>query len=64
MESLQDIKDKFQNGDHRYETDKNVKAAIDALRAGVGVYAILDTTLKAKTELERQIQVYYNCQKL
>lgn len=41
----QDVVDKFVNGESRYETQEVFKTAVDALAGGLGVYAVLDSTL-------------------
>lgn len=41
----QEIVDKFNNGEQRYEDDQNFKEAVDSLAAKIGVYAVLDKTL-------------------
>jgi hypothetical protein len=35
----------FNNGETRYAEDPNFKEAVDSIRAGIGVYAVLDKTL-------------------
>ena len=52
--NLDEILEKFQNGDRRYEEDPIFKSAVDSLVKGLGVYAVLDHTLK---ELNRMHQV-------
>lgn len=47
--NLQDILDMFQNGERRYAEDPAFKAAIDSLKMGLGVYAVLDHTLRDKS---------------
>jgi len=44
--TLEEILERFQNGDQRYERDAYFKGAITAIHSGVGVYAILDRVLK------------------
>jgi len=47
--SLEQILGKFENGEQRYETDPHFQEAADALKAGLGVYAVLDKVLKQNT---------------
>jgi hypothetical protein len=44
--NLEDLLDRFENGELRYGRDEVFKNAIDSLKLGVGVYAVLDHTLK------------------
>lgn len=52
MGQLMEILEKFENGETRYCQDPRFKNTVDCLRMGVGVYAVLDSTLKnfAKTD--------------
>jgi hypothetical protein len=45
-QSKQDVIEKFNKGELRYENDEYFKATIIALSYGVGVYAVLDKTLR------------------
>lgn len=47
MENVQDILDKFQNGDRRYTEDPVFKEVVYSLKAGIGAYAVLDGILRA-----------------
>jgi len=42
---MDEILEHFNNGETRYAEDPNFKEAVDSLRAGIGVYAVLDKTL-------------------
>lgn len=44
---LRDILEKFENGIDRYEKDPGFKITIDSLVHGIGIYAVLDSVLKA-----------------
>jgi hypothetical protein len=43
--TLEEVLPLFNNGETRYAEDPNFKEAVDSLRAGIGVYAVLDKTL-------------------
>lgn len=49
---MSDLTDRFENGETRYFQDLNFKQAIDCLSTGVGVYAVLDGTLKKLARAE------------
>jgi len=46
MGNLDEILEKFENGERRYNEDPIFKVAIQPLVAGLGVYAVLDSVLK------------------
>lgn len=52
-ETLDQIIDKFQNGEQRYDKDGYFREAITSLQAGIGVYAVLDRVLKEHVVLMR-----------
>ncbi len=51
MKTLDEILENFQNGERRYEQDADFKAAVNSLKAGVGVYAVLDHMLRENNSL-------------
>ena len=54
---LAEVLGQFNNGETRYAEDPNFKEAVDSLRAGIGVYAVLDKTLnqlRVLTELHKK----------
>lgn len=53
--NLDDILELFENGERRYEEDPAFKAVADSLKMGLGVYAVLDHTLKAKNYLANKL---------
>jgi hypothetical protein len=44
--NLDETLEKFQNGERRYDEDPYFKATINSIVSGLGVYGILDHTLK------------------
>lgn len=44
--TLDEILERFQNGEQRYDTNAYFKAAVTAIYSGVGIYAVLDRVLK------------------
>lgn len=46
-ESLEDILQKFEKGPFRYDNDPAFRIYIECLVKGIGVYAVLDSALKA-----------------
>lgn len=61
--NLQDLLDMFQNGERRYAENPAFKAAIESLRGGLGVYAVLDHVLKDRSALSDaaiQLKTKYN----
>lgn len=46
MNKLEDILEQFQNGERRYDEDPIFKSTVDSLKAGLGVYGVLDRVLK------------------
>lgn len=49
--NLEIILDQFENGERRYGEDPNFKSAVDSLKMGLGVYAVLDHYIKENTRL-------------
>jgi len=49
--TLEEILERFQNGEQRYDKDAYFKEAITAIHLGVGPYAVLDRVLKEHTIL-------------
>lgn len=54
--NLQDILNMFQNGERRYAEDPAFKAAVDSLKMGLGVYAVLDHVLKDQSTLRHNLK--------
>lgn len=52
MSPLYEILEKFENGHERYWQDLNFAQVVDGLRLGLGVYAVLDGTLKKLARAE------------
>jgi len=44
--TLDEILERFQNGEQRYDTNAYFKEAVTAIHSGVGIYAVLDRVLK------------------
>lgn len=44
--TLEEILERFQNGEQRYDTNGYFKEAVTAIHSGVGIYAVLDRVLK------------------
>jgi len=44
--TLEEILERFQNGEQRYGTNAYFKQAVTAIHLGVGIYAVLDRVLK------------------
>jgi len=44
--TLEEILERFQNGEQRYDKDAYFKEAVTAIHVGVGPYAVLDRVLK------------------
>lgn len=46
MLNKDEILEKFQNGEQRYQDDKTFAEVVDSLAGGLGVYAVLDSAVK------------------
>lgn len=53
--NLEIILDQFENGERRYGEDPNFKSAVDSLKMGLGVYAVLDHYIKENNRLRETI---------